>query len=129
MDRYFGVFDSDLRASPPVCLVMECPPWVTVLTIFMFEGQLMQIPALRDIVIYRPVPRAFFVVQKPWDWAQISVQKLRCPGGRVVTGQIDTCINSLSVAIFSRQNNFKFLVPNSQRTSLLFLPFHQAESK
>ena len=26
LDRYFGVFDSDLRASPPVCLVMECPP-------------------------------------------------------------------------------------------------------
>ena len=24
-DRYFGVFDSDLRASPPICLVMECP--------------------------------------------------------------------------------------------------------
>ena len=26
LDRYFGVFDSDLRASPPVCLVMEYPP-------------------------------------------------------------------------------------------------------
>ena len=26
LDRYFGVFDSDLRASPPICLVMECPP-------------------------------------------------------------------------------------------------------
>ena len=27
LDRYFGVFDSDLRANPPpVCLVMECPP-------------------------------------------------------------------------------------------------------
>ena len=26
LDRYFGGFDSDLRASPPVCLVMECPP-------------------------------------------------------------------------------------------------------
>ena len=27
LDRYFGVFDSDFRASPPsVCLVMECPP-------------------------------------------------------------------------------------------------------
>ena len=26
LDRYFGVFDSDLRASPlPICLVMECP--------------------------------------------------------------------------------------------------------
>ena len=23
-DKYFEVFDSDLRASPPVCLVMEC---------------------------------------------------------------------------------------------------------
>ena len=30
LDRYFEVFDSDLRASlPPYCLVMECPlpPW------------------------------------------------------------------------------------------------------
>ena len=26
LDRYFGVFDSDLRASPPICLVMECHP-------------------------------------------------------------------------------------------------------
>ena len=27
LDRYFGVFDLDLRASPPpICLVMECPP-------------------------------------------------------------------------------------------------------
>ena len=26
LDRYFGVFYSDLRASPPVCLVMKCPP-------------------------------------------------------------------------------------------------------
>ena len=26
LDRYFRVFDSDLRASPSVCLVMECPP-------------------------------------------------------------------------------------------------------
>ena len=26
LDRYFGVFDSDLLSQPPVCLVMECPP-------------------------------------------------------------------------------------------------------
>ena len=27
LDRYFGIFDSDLRASPPpVCLAMECSP-------------------------------------------------------------------------------------------------------
>ena len=25
LDRHFGFFDSDLRASPPACLVMECP--------------------------------------------------------------------------------------------------------
>ena len=25
LDRYFGGFDSDLRASAPICLVMECP--------------------------------------------------------------------------------------------------------
>ena len=31
LDRYFGGFDSDLRASPPVCLAMECPPGLSVL--------------------------------------------------------------------------------------------------
>ena len=50
----------------------------------------MQIPGPRDIVIYWPGPRAFSVVQKPWGWAHIFVQKPR--GGGVVTGQIDTCI-------------------------------------
>ena len=29
---------------------------MTVLTIFMFEGQLLQMPGLGDIVIYRPNP-------------------------------------------------------------------------
>ena len=24
LGRYFGVFDSDLRASPPICLIIEC---------------------------------------------------------------------------------------------------------
>ena len=44
-----------------------------------------------DIVIYRPDPQAFSLVQKPWGWAHISVQKPGCPRG-MVTGQIDTCI-------------------------------------
>ena len=48
---------------------------MTVLTIFMFESQLMQMPDPRDIVIYRPSPGAFSVVQKPWGWTHISVQK------------------------------------------------------
>ena len=51
----------------------------------------MQMPGPKDIVIYWPGPRAFSVVQKPWGWAHISVQKPRGPGG-IVTGQIDTCI-------------------------------------
>ena len=38
---------------------------------------LMQMPGSRDIVIYWPRPRAFSVVQKPWGWAHISVQKPR----------------------------------------------------
>ena len=53
----------------------------------------MQMPGLRDIVIYWPRPRAFSVVQKPWGWAHILVQKPRgARGGEMVTGQIDTCI-------------------------------------
>ena len=61
----------------------------------MFESQLIQMPGPRDIVIYRPSPRAFPVVQKPRGWAHISVQKprgARWGGGGMVTGQIDTCI-------------------------------------
>ena len=48
-----------------------------VLIIFMFESQLTQMPGPRDIVIYRPHPRAFSIVQKPCGWAHISVQKPR----------------------------------------------------
>ena len=43
----------------------------------MFESQLMQIPGLRDIVIYWPAPRAFSVAQKPWGWAYLLMQKPR----------------------------------------------------
>ena len=53
---------------------------------------LMQMPGPRDIVIYWPGPRAFSVVQKPWGWAHILVQKPRGARGGMVTGQIDTCI-------------------------------------
>ena len=67
---------------------------MTVLTIFM----LMQMPGPSYIVIYWPDPRAFSVVQKPWGWAHILVQKSRGAwgggGGGMVTGQIDTCIRS-----------------------------------
>ena len=58
-----------------------------MLTLFM----LMQMPGPRDIVIDWPDPRAFSVVQKPWGWAHISVQKPRGARG-MLTGQIDTCI-------------------------------------
>ena len=55
----------------------------------------MQMPGPRNIVIYWPGPRAFSVVQKPWGWAHILVQKPRgARGGGMVTGQIDTCITS-----------------------------------
>ena len=57
----------------------------------MSESQLMQMPGPRDIVIYRPGPQAFSVVQKPWDWAHISVQKPQGAQG-MVTSQADTCI-------------------------------------
>ena len=66
---------------------------MTVLTIFMFESQLMQMSGPRDIVIYWSGPRAFSVVQKPWGWAHILVQKSwGARGGGMVTDQIDTCI-------------------------------------
>ena len=69
---------------------------MTLLTIFMFESQLMQMPGPRDIVIYWPGPRAFSVVQKPWGWAHISVQKPRGAQGGMVTGQTDTCITEIA---------------------------------
>ena len=56
----------------------------------MFESQLIQMLGPRDIVIYWPGPRAFSVVQKPWDWAHILVQKPWSAQGEGVTGQIDT---------------------------------------
>ena len=52
---------------------------MNVLTIFM----LMQMQGPRDIVIYWPYPRAFSVVQKPWGWAHILVQKPRGARGDV----------------------------------------------
>ena len=65
----------------------------------MLESQLMQKPGPRDIIIYWPGPRAFPVVQKPWGWAHILVQKPRGArgGGGVVTGQIDTCITKMEL--------------------------------
>ena len=48
----------------------------------------------RDIIIYWPGPRAFSVVQKPWGWAHILVQKPRGARRGMVTSQIDTCISN-----------------------------------
>ena len=69
-------------------------PDKTVLTIFMFESQLIQMPGPRDIVIYWPGHWAFPVVQKPRGWAHMSVEKLQGARGGMVTGQIDTCITA-----------------------------------
>ena len=52
----------------------------------------MQMPGPRDIVISWPDPRAFSLVQKPWGWAHILVQKPRGARGGMVTGQSDTRI-------------------------------------
>ena len=56
----------------------------------------MQMLGPRDILNLLARPRAFSVVQKPWGWAHISVQKPRGAGGggggEMVTSQIDTCI-------------------------------------
>ena len=46
-------------------------------------------PGPRNIVIYWPSPRAFPVVQKPWAWPHILVQKPWGAQGGMVTGQID----------------------------------------
>ena len=43
----------------------------------MSESQLVQMPGPRDIILYWPGPQAFSVVQKPWSWAHITVQRPR----------------------------------------------------
>ena len=80
---------------------------MTVLTLFM----LIQMPGPRDIAFYWPGPRAFSVVQKPWGWAHILVQKPRGARG-VVTGQIDACITSRIYPEIGRFAEDKFATPN-----------------
>ena len=51
-------------------------------------------------LMYGPDPGAFSVVQKPWGWAHILVQKPQGArggggGGGMVTSQIDTCITAM----------------------------------
>ena len=80
------------------------------------------LPCPRDIVIYRPGPRAFCFVQKPWGRAHISVQKPRGARG-VVSGQIDTFI-TLNMKLekcfifytewFHQQNKFAAPIKNMQ---------------
>ena len=71
---------------------------------------LMQMPGPRDIVVYWPGPREFSVVQKPWGWAHISVQKPRgAGGGGMVTGQIDTCITRSHGLYLQMQMFFRFI--------------------
>ena len=45
----------------------------------MFEIQLKAWPI--DIVTYRLSHWVFYIVQKPWNWAHILVQKPQCAGG------------------------------------------------
>ena len=71
----------------------------------MSESQLMQMPGPGDIVIYKPALGAFSVVQKPWGWAHISVQKPQGARGGMVTGQIDTCVSKHALGILSSQMN------------------------
>ena len=67
----------------------------------MFESQLIQMLGPRDIVICWPGPRAFSIVQKPWDWAHILVQKpWSAQGGGGGTSQIDTCIIGMLIGNF-----------------------------
>ena len=42
------------------------------------------------IVIYRLSHWVFYIVQKPWNWAHILVQKPQSAGGGVIIGQSDT---------------------------------------
>ena len=64
---------------------------MAVLTIFMFESQLIQMPGPRDIVIYRPTPGHFLLCKRPGAGHTFRCKSPRVPGG-MVTGQIDTCI-------------------------------------
>ena len=57
----------------------------------------MQMPGPRDIVISWPDPRAFSLVQKPWGWAHILVQKPRGARGGMVTSQSDTRITFITL--------------------------------
>ena len=59
----------------------------------MFESQLMQIPGPRDIVIYRPDPRAFSVVQSLGAGHTFRCKSHGYPV-EIATGQIDTCIRA-----------------------------------
>ena len=99
---------------------------------FMFESQLVQMPGPRDIILYWPGPRAFFVVQKPRGWAHISVQKPRSARGGMVTGQIDTCIsltsdsyaNAHAVSLsFERQSDQTGFLPGIFSGDLLLCKF------
>ena len=78
-------------------------------------------PGPKDIVIYWPGPREFSVVQKPWGWAHISVQKPRVAGG-MVTGQIDTCIIRHTEYVMSKDVKFHIDI-TSQRHHLTHLPY------
>ena len=84
---------------------------MTVLAIFMFKSQLMQMPGPRDIVIYRPHPRAFSIVQKPWGWAHISVQKPR--GARGDGNRSNWYLHYSSVLILSHIFTLTVDVDNS----------------
>ena len=68
---------------------------MTVLTVFIFESQLMQMPGPRDIVIYRLAPGHFLLSKSPGAGYTFGAKAPGCRGEGIVTGEIDTCINDL----------------------------------
>ena len=54
---------------------------MTVLTIFMFESQLMQMPGPRDIVIFMPAPGHFLLCKSPGTGHTFRCKSPRVTGG------------------------------------------------
>ena len=68
---------------------------------FMFESQLIQMPVPRDIVILLAQPPGIFCCAKaPGLGTHFGAKAPGCPGGGMVTGQIDTCIIGMLIGNF-----------------------------
>ena len=81
---------------------------MTVLTIFVFESQLMQMPGPRNIVIYWPALGHFILCKSPGTGHTL---RCKCPGvpGGMVNGQIDTCISSTKQPICKALKTLEFV--------------------